>query len=1257
MTDVAALGFSVDSNGLVSGADALDRVARSSKSAASAADDFGKTSTKSGAGASKLAQEAAKVADGLNMAGRATSAAIGTTNSAGKEWVKASSAAGQMRMEASRAGVAVNELAASADKAGAAASRMARQAQDSAAGMGKTSGAGRVLSMQLSQVAQQAAAGGSALRALAIQLPDIAVGMSMAGKSAGALARFFGGPWGIALASAAAVLVPLIERLFDTRDAADTARGALQALIEKRRETVAGVIQLGKAEKELNIQRDQRLQLLTRIDKAEALLAKDTSANARTARASGIARLNAQLRAMNDNITEGEAAVRAERAVQQAASKTTTEKATATSRASRATGAHTAAMKAASQAAREAQREYQNLIDILDDLAGLFGDIRQTTLKMFDVAQAKAWSDAMQAANDNIDARQQKLRDATDANAAFNDEIRRTIDLLDQVGARDLGSILAAFQGLATGDFSGVPGKGGALLQQLAGIQWVTDNGRMVHRLGEEFHKALTGVFGESFGPTLINLFQGAATGAAVGGIVFGSKSSQLGATAGGAIGGAFSKDIAKAVDGVGGQILGALAPIAGSLIGGLIGGLFKKNKTGKATFGDDLSVFTSGNSSSRTAQASSLAGGVIDSLQNIANALGADLGTFTGTIGIRNKSLRYDPTGGGNTKTSKGAIDFGQDQEALLKAVIKDAISDGVFEGLSDGIERLLKGEGDIEKQLQKALDLSNVMASARSLADPSGAAIAELDKWRDRLIAIATEAGEGMADVEAVYAAKRKDIVEAAAQEAYEAMRPRRELEIQILALEGKEVEALAAARKLELDGMDESLRPLQQRIYALQDEAARIAEVNAVHERMMAERETLNQQLWQAMGREDLLRQAALRALDPANKHLQEWVWRVEDANKAAQEAARAEEARASERAGLENQLLQLQGDIAALRARELAALDPANRAIQERIFALQDEAAAAQTAAAIASERYSLETRLYNALGDTAMLRARELASIDPANRAILERIYAIEDAQAAEQQAAAARNELISSYRSEASALESTASKFRDFAQTIREFRDGLFVQAGGGSYASALSQFNKTSRMAGLGNETSLANFTRDAQAFLDAAKANAGSFTEYQRAIALVSRGASGAIKGAEGVASAAEQQIRYLEMQAASLEQISSGTQATEDAIAALAELEKGELFPSLESTLEDKIDALKVEIERGRVQSREAAEMAQTALEAAVIALNNISRRTTNWDRGDYVSTGNDSDTPITVTGSVSALVTNTGAAQAVPVDTTP
>jgi hypothetical protein len=69
-------------------------------------------------------------------------------------------------------------------------------------------------------------------------------------------------------------------------------------------------------------------------------------------------------------------------------------------------------------------------------------------------------------------------------------------------------------------------------------------------------------------------------------------------------------------------------------------------------------------------------------------------------------------------------------------------------------------------------------------------------------------------------------------AAEKARELASQRRDLEIQIMEMEGKAIEALAAQRQMELAAVDVSLRPLYERIYALQDEAAATeAAANAV------------------------------------------------------------------------------------------------------------------------------------------------------------------------------------------------------------------------------------------------------------------------------------------------------------------------------------------------------------------------------------------------------------------------------------------
>lgn len=118
------------------------------------------------------------------------------------------------------------------------------------------------------------------------------------------------------------------------------------------------------------------------------------------------------------------------------------------------------------------------------------------------------------------------------------------------------------------------------------------------------------------------------------------------------------------------------------------------------------------------------------------------------------------------------------------------------------------------------------------------------------------------------------------------------------------------------------------------------------------------------------------------------------REAEARRLAEEQAAEEQRQAAvleERGDLESRLLELQGNTAELRRREIEALDPTNRALAERIFGLEDELR-------IAREREGLEVRLLRLQGNTEELRRREIEALEPANRALLQNIFALEDYQ-------------------------------------------------------------------------------------------------------------------------------------------------------------------------------------------------------------------------------------------------------------------
>ena len=188
---------------------------------------------------------------------------------------------------------------------------------------------------------------------------------------------------------------------------------------------------------------------------------------------------------------------------------------------------------------------------------------------------------------------------------------------------------------------------------------------------------------------------------------------------------------------------------------------------------------------------------------------------------------------------------------------------------------------------------------------------------------------------------------------------------LENQIFALEGNTAEL----RRRELAALAPANRALQERIWKLEDE-----------QRVSEERKGLEGALLTIEGNTAELRRQELEALAPANRALQERIWKLEDEQRASEELK-----------GLEGELLALQGNTAELRRRELETLIPANREMQERIWQLEDEQR-------VSEERKGLEGALLTIEGNTAELRRRELETLVPANRALQERIWQLEDEQ-------------------------------------------------------------------------------------------------------------------------------------------------------------------------------------------------------------------------------------------------------------------
>jgi hypothetical protein len=202
---------------------------------------------------------------------------------------------------------------------------------------------------------------------------------------------------------------------------------------------------------------------------------------------------------------------------------------------------------------------------------------------------------------------------------------------------------------------------------------------------------------------------------------------------------------------------------------------------------------------------------------------------------------------------------------------------------------------------------------------------------------------------------------------------------------------------------------------------------------------ERYQLETRLLQLQGDTATLREREIAELDASNVELMKQIYALQDAQaaqaaamqkqaererqmaaaEAAAQSAAAERQRIqqeqeaklqailNERLGLERQILVLLGDTATIRKLELEALDPSNRALQLRIWAIEDERAAQEELARqqerFNNERLGLEKQILQIQGNTARLREMELEALDPSNRALQIQIWALQDAKKAQEE--------------------------------------------------------------------------------------------------------------------------------------------------------------------------------------------------------------------------------------------------------------
>lgn len=118
------------------------------------------------------------------------------------------------------------------------------------------------------------------------------------------------------------------------------------------------------------------------------------------------------------------------------------------------------------------------------------------------------------------------------------------------------------------------------------------------------------------------------------------------------------------------------------------------------------------------------------------------------------------------------------------------------------------------------------------------------------------------------------------------------------------------------------------------------------------------------------------------------------------------------------------------------KQFAGLISLSGAFAELVEETEALANTSKSAADIAKERTDLETRLWQMTATAADVREKELAAIDGTNKSILEQIFALQDLQAAEKEAAAARLAVNNQ-------LASLEKQYFDLTATEAEKRNAL----------------------------------------------------------------------------------------------------------------------------------------------------------------------------------------------------------------------
>jgi tape measure domain-containing protein len=262
-------------------------------------------------------------------------------------------------------------------------------------------------------------------------------------------------------------------------------------------------------------------------------------------------------------------------------------------------------------------------------------------------------------------------------------------------------------------------------------------------------------IFGKKvFGSSLGELLGGAALGMGLG--------SMTGSGSGGAIGGAL------------GSMLGPIGGLVGGLLGGFIGSLFKSTPRSISAISTNMNGLAGLGDSYAQGLDVKIGQGMGKSVSSMLNAFASELDlsldsdAFVGMVGQRGKKFFYQAQQGDIKKAGKksqGAVQF-EDAQSAIAAAVEAALKNGIINGLTDADKRLLEAATDVQQGMQDVIASHNFKKELHfqfiGLSDPLAEQLARLKDWYEEQLKQAEKFEADKTELEAVYNAKRKDLVE---------------------------------------------------------------------------------------------------------------------------------------------------------------------------------------------------------------------------------------------------------------------------------------------------------------------------------------------------------------------------------------------------------------------------------------------------------------------------------------------------------------